>query len=128
MNGEFSFSSQRSGQRQEDSILNEYKRLSLDQESFYFSIDPIAFTPLPYFLPSGVARQYGRCIFLENASFYEMFTFAVFEFLFRGGRDGQHERNRTRLAKLKELICSNNFLAFANFTKGLILKGLKAMA
>lgn len=57
-----------------------------------------------------------------------MFTFAVFEFLFRGRRDGQQERNKARLSKLKELICSNNFLAFANFTKGLILKGLKAMS
>lgn len=32
-----------------------------------------------------------------------------------------------QIAKFKNLVCSNNFLNFASYTKGLILKGLKMM-
>lgn len=32
-----------------------------------------------------------------------------------------------QINKLKNLVCSNNFLNFASYTKGLILKGLKVM-
>lgn len=100
----------------------------MEQESFCFSIDPIAYSPLPRFLPPALAREYSHCIYLENASFYEMFTFAICELLFRGRAGGAGEAGEGRLGKLKELVCSNGFLNFANFTKGLILKGLRAMA
>lgn len=78
---------------------------------------------MPRFLPSHVARDYSHSIYLENSTFYEMFTFAIFEFLFRS----PPAVGTPRIAKLKDLVCSNSFLNFASFTKGLILKGLKAM-
>lgn len=52
-----------------------------------------------------------------------MFTFAIFEFLFKS----PPPVGVPRIAKLKDLVCNNSFLNFGSFTKGLILKGLKAM-
>lgn len=61
--------------------MNEYKRLCMDQESFYFSIDPVSYSPLPKFLPKSISKEYTHSIYLENCTFYEMFTFAIFEHL-----------------------------------------------
>lgn len=33
-----------SGRRLEESILNDYKRVSFGQESFYFDVDPLEYT------------------------------------------------------------------------------------
>lgn len=115
-----SFQSQR---RHEESILQEYKRVSYGQESFYFSMEPIDYAPIPKTIPPHIASQFTHCLFLENYSFYEMFTFAIFEHLLRL----PSEPKRTKLNKLKNLVCSDNFLSFASYMKGLILKGLQAM-
>jgi hypothetical protein len=52
-----------------------------------------------------------------------MFTFAIFEHLIKNSS----LRKMEQIAKLKNLICNNNFLNFASYTKGLILTGLKGM-
>jgi hypothetical protein len=36
----------------------------MDQESFYFSIDPIAYSPLPKFLPKAISKEYTHSIYL----------------------------------------------------------------
>ena len=52
-----------------------------------------------------------------------MFTIAIFEYLLKGkGIDKPHKIN-----KFKDLVCSNSFLDFGKYTKGLLLKGLSAM-
>lgn len=52
-----------------------------------------------------------------------MFTFAIFEYLIKKPT----EKKLYKLNKLKLLICSDKFLSFAGYMKGLLLKGLQAM-